>query len=424
MEIKKFLLSIKSKYSGELIYSASSFFAPVIGFMSSFIATAFISPKEMGIMQAALLIPPYFSFLQLGVFNGLNRNVAFYKARNDSIKVQKMVDTSYFVASIVSKIGLIFATLFLVYALLYSDNIIAKIAPVMIIVSLAFAPYSSHMDTTFRSGSDFKLLGQIKFKESFIHFIACLSPIVLGWIGKIIFEIVRPFSIYILRSQKQPIPPVGGFSFSEYKELLTIGFPLLLGGYIYTIFNIADQSAIGYYLSTTDLGNYTIARLVLMTFLIIPTTLSILLYPKASAKYSISRSNMGLRNFFWVSLGLNLLCLLPIAILVYYSLPYLVSTFLPDYVAGIEAAQISIFTGLTFVSSGPSIIMGVVKRNTLYIIAITIALVVFWLFAKYFYQENLNIENIAWLRFYVSFTFSVFLLLFCFYLTTLPEFNE
>jgi len=245
-----------------------------------------------------------------------------------------------------------------------------------------------------------------------------------GWIGKVAYEIIRPLTAYILRYKKQPIPPVGSFSFSEYKELLAVGFPLLFGGYIYSIFNIADQSIIGYYLSTTDLGNYTIARLVLMTFLIIPTTLSVLLYPKASGQYSVSKSNRGLRNFFWLALGINLLCLLPIAVVAYYSLPYLVTNFLPKYVKGIEAAQISVFTGLTFVSFGPSIIIGVVKRNIPYIIAITIALAGFWLCAQYLFSEGLSIEKVAWIRFYISGSFASFLLMFCFYLTILNEFNE
>ena len=98
---------INEKYKGEILFFSSSFLTPTVAFLSNVIATAYIIPSEMGVYQSILLIGTYVSFLQLGVFNGLNRNIAFYKARNRNDIVQSQVNTAHSVAQIVSLIGLL-----------------------------------------------------------------------------------------------------------------------------------------------------------------------------------------------------------------------------------------------------------------------------------------------------------------------------
>src|SRR5690554_7074218 len=105
IKVPNFVDKINSKYKGEVLYVSSNFLTPSVSFISSIIATAYIIPSEMGIYQSILLIGTYASFLQLGVFNGLNRNIAFYKAQNKHNIVQEQVNTASTVAKFISFIG-------------------------------------------------------------------------------------------------------------------------------------------------------------------------------------------------------------------------------------------------------------------------------------------------------------------------------
>lgn len=77
------------RYRGEIVYLFSSVVAPVISILGSIVASIFINPTDMGIICNCLLIGTYASFLQLGVFNGLNRNIAYYKAQKKEIIMQQ-----------------------------------------------------------------------------------------------------------------------------------------------------------------------------------------------------------------------------------------------------------------------------------------------------------------------------------------------
>lgn len=424
MKVKSRVLQFIDNYKGELVYTSSSFFNPVIGFISSFVATAFLNPEEMGTIQALLIIPPYFTLLNFGVFSGLNRNIAFYKARNEIEKVQSLVDTSYRVACILAVLGFVVATIYCLITFNDSQSILAKVSPIILFSSLCFVPLNSHLGVTFRSGQEFKKLGIINYKLSALNSIVCLGPILISWVGKVIFDTFRPIMTFILLRANQPIPAKGTFSIIEYKELLKVGFPILLVGYLMQLFNIADQSIISATLTKVDLGNYSISRLILMMFILIPTTLSVLFYPKASALYGKTGSNTGLRTFFWKALAVNSLCLVPLAIIIYNVLPFFVRSFLPMYVDGIEAAKISVFTGLTFIATGPAVIVGVVKKNTPRVVCVALALIAFWVISSTALLDPITINNVAFLRLILSAILCIFTLVYAFYLTTLSQFNE
>ena len=91
----------------ESIYLISSILYPIIGMINTIIASRYIDPSEMGVINKYLLISTYTSFLQLGVYNGLNRNIAYYKAKGDMQLVQSMVDTSFLVGKIISLINVL-----------------------------------------------------------------------------------------------------------------------------------------------------------------------------------------------------------------------------------------------------------------------------------------------------------------------------
>jgi hypothetical protein len=98
---------------------------------------------------------------------------------------------------------------------------------------------------------------------------------------------------------------------------------------------------------------------------------------------------------------------------------------MPKYEPGIVAAKINILTCLTFVSNGPSIIVGVVKRNLPIILANALALLIVWGVGFWLIEsQNLNIEGIAWLRFAVALLLSLFTIGYAYFLTTINEFNQ
>lgn len=414
------------RYKGELIFVLSNYTTPIVGLVASFIAAAYIDPADFGAIQSILLIAPYVVFLQLGTFNGLNRNLSFYKAQGDLNKVQAMVNASKYVADIVSLIGGVIALAVIAYhVFIGKSELVLIFTGIALLSTLIFSPQSTHFDTTFRSGQEFKKLGKIKFAENSINTLLGFTPIILGFIGRIVYDSVKPFLAWFLRFKNQPYKATNKGRFEDIKELIQTGFPLLLGGYILQLFLIADQSLIALFLGKEELGYYTLSKLILIAVPVIPQSIGMILYPKASAVYGEMQNNTALKGFYWKSLLLNFMVLAPVCLLLYLLIEPVTMYFMPNYAPGIQAAKINILTCFTFISNGPSIIVGVVRRNLPLIFANGIALALIWGFGWLLtHDDGGNIEKIAWLRFGVALLLSVFTLAYSYYLTRLNEFNK
>ncbi len=421
-----FIKNIKSKldaYQGELLYTSASLFRPMVALMGSLIATAFIPPAEMGMFQAVFLIIPYLAFLHFGVFNGLARNVAFYKAQGDMERVQRMVNASARVSKWVAFAGILAFIVMLLLGFYYEKSWLYLLTIGAVFSALFFGPMTLHIDTTFRSGQEFKQLGKIIYKESTLDIVNNTLPIFLGYYGKLIREFLRPIIAFFFRVREQPIPPKGGFQKADLQTLTQVGFPLLVGSYFFGVFNVADQSLILKDLGEEALGFYTISKLVLTTFFIIPATLVTMYYPKASAIYGRLKNNRELRPFFWKSLGGNILLIIPLCLVGYFLTEPVVRFFLPKYIPGIEAAKISFFTCMTYVYMGPSVIMAVVRRNIFYIIVILFSIAAMWLLPTLL-PGAISLEKIAWLRCAIGACILTVTLLYCFYLSGQDTFEE
>lgn len=402
---------------GEILYTASNFVSPVVSMLTSFIAAAFIVPKDMGIIQSVLLLATYMNFLQLGIFNGLNRNIAFYKSRNDLDRMQDMVDTSFRVSKIISIIGLVIGVLSVFYyGILAFDGFQYVLASILLLITLVLTPLRIHLETTYRSGQEFGQLGTIILKENLVFTILSALPIFIGYLGKIISDSIKLIVGFILRLEYLPIKAIGKGSLKSFKELLAVGFPLMISGYLWTVFTVADQSYIVTKLGTEQLGLYTLARFCMTAMIMVPTAINSLLYPKASAIYGKTMNPTDLKIFWRKSIVLLSIVLIPIIILGFLLITPLTYYFLPKYIGGINAAKITLMSGITFISMGPSVIMGTLRKNILYIIAISCSIGLFWGICLLFPSYFSTIENIAKLRLFISSMISIFIIIYTYYL--------
>ncbi len=335
----------------------------------------------------------------------------------------KQVSASLYVSKWVSYIGLVFGVSLICYFLLNDYNNYYIFGSITLSIVLFCTPRISHYNSTYRSGKEFKRLGSILFIQNSVFLAFSFTAFVFGFFGKIVSDISNSVIGFFLRGKNAPIKVEAQFFRDELIDLVKVGFPLLLSGYLFTLFRIADQSIIAIKLGSEELGYYTISKLILSALPVIPTTIGVLLYPKASAKYGKTKDNRGLRPFFYKSLLLNISIVIPVCLVFYFSIPYLIQWFLPEYIPGIEAAKINVITCMTFVYIGPSIIIGVVRRNIPYICILGIVLLIFWLLPLMNSFMLDSIESIAYSRLYLSIVLSISTLLYSYYLTTLNDFK-
>lgn len=390
---------IKSR-KNESLYLISSILYPIVGMVNTVIASRYINPSDMGVINKYLLITTYTSFLQLGVYNGLNRNIAYFKAQGKYQLVQSMVDTSYLVGKIISLINITLSLSIFVYAIIYLD-IICKLATFLLCVIASTTSLINHYDVTFRSSSEFGRLGKIKIKETLLSIMLIWTPILFNFIGYVFSYCIKQTYAFILRRKGTPFENKKTYSWESYKILLLTGLPMLIDGYLWTVFSVSDQTFIALNMSSEDMGLYNIARQCTMAIMIIPNAINTILYPKAADLYGRYNDKGILVKFWYKSVALYIVVMVPIALIGYYSIPFFIDYLVPKYSGGTTAAQISILTGLTYIYFGPGVIFGTLKKNYLTIVGNVIVLGLFWGITFFFPKYFMKIEDIAYLRLFL-----------------------
>lgn len=408
MSVKKLI----GRYRGEANFAISNIVTSCVTLLTGVIAAIFVDPEELGVIQTVLLVSTYASFLHLGVFSGLNRNLAFYKAKGEMDVMQDEVNTSYSVSYIVAFVSGIIGVGVLIYYLIRGYSNIYLLSCILLLANLIFTPLITNIEATYKSGQEFGRLGRIKNIQSVIYFIVSFLPAVIGALGRIIAGTINLIVGHILRFINPPYKRTGKGSLKAFKDLLFTGFPILISSYIGSLISVMDKTYIASSLSPRDVGLFTIAGYCITLFMMIPSSISALLYPKAAAIYGSTGRKDALLGFWKKSIILMALVLLPIIIVAYFLLPYVVSFVMPKYVEGIGAARITLFTCATFIYFGPSSLFGTLKKNNAYIAFQVVLLAVFWVVITAFRSFFNTLESVAWLRFVLSFIQMIFVIVY------------
>lgn len=360
----------------EILYLFSQFLTPGVGFLVNLVLMKQTSPEVIGTHQSVVLWSTYMAFLQLGVYNGLNRNLAYFLGGKQVDKFDNAVATSFVFTLFISFIQLLIVLGIALSA--FNDGSVLSMWAFVYLAVFAFTqPISVFLDTFYRTTQRFKKLSWFLLIDNGIYGINIFMIFIWGYFGFVIQSLIKMILEIFIRGYGIITSLKFRFSFTALKEQIQTGFPIMINGYLYTTFFVFDQFYITKNFSKEELGFYNLARLVLFVLPIIPTALSTILYPKASALYGSSGDDVSvLKSFFIKSLVINCLVVVPLVITIYFLIGPVTTFFLPKYVGGIGYAKLSVWGGLGFIMVGPSIILGVLKANRVNLIGL-IALIIF-----------------------------------------------
>ncbi len=391
--------------------------APAFAMLGGLIAARNLSPSEFGVIQAIMLIPVYVGFLQFGVFNGLNRNLPLFRAKGECAAAQGFVNASAKTARWVAFAGALVAIIAVLVFLARSGKSQYAYVALFLIPGLFFAPLKLHQDTVYRGMREFERLGKNIHITNFWTFLCSISTSVIGITGLAIKLGTQSLVGWLLLLRNPPLKEEATASWRDIKTLSIVGMPMLISGLIFTWLAAADRTVIATFLTAEDLGYFALAGIAMNALKVFPDSINQLLYPRVAHAYGVSGSSRSLRRFIWIGLGLNLIVMIPVAALGWFALPYLVETFLPQYVPGIYVAQITLVGALAFAYSGPSVIIPILRRNLPMQIAGVVAIAFVWLGGIYAINLGYGIVGVAVARITAIGFYGLFVLGFVFYLT-------
>lgn len=331
----------KWEFSVGTVFTISSLFQTFSGMVVSLFALNAIGPEKIGLWHTALILKPYLGFAQLGLTEGLGRELPFFMGKKRDSRVKRYVANTQFVTLLYTLTSLIL-TLWLTF--LVAEGIEQKLVFVTAGVFISTMFVDNYLSSTYRSARSFKDLSRVYIYSSLISIL--LLPLVYyfefsGYMGLLLLHSLISTLLLILH---RPFKLKSKFDKLIYFSTLKTGFPMLALNFLRNIPDTYPKILIVFFMSTTALGLTAPANAALMAFGVLPAALAKYFYPTITYQYGKD----GDRKNLWLKIKMisAYLLLLGLAGLISLAIiPYAIENFFPKYTDAVYITMLAVGIG-------------------------------------------------------------------------------
>ena len=326
----------------------------IFGLVRGIFVAGVLGPANYGIWNLLNVIISYMPYTHFGLLDGMTKKIPRLKAENKIEHSTLIRDNSFSVviaSTLIVPIGMIAISLF------FRRFFLADFVHGFRILSGFSALFYLYIFITayIRVEERFGLLSIVTgavavltllFMVVFVKLIAnSLYAVITGMVVTYLVLDIFLFA-FIKYDFKFRI------DFPILKEILSLGFPIVLINLGYVLFISVDRWIIASLLGRADLGHYGFAFTICNFLLILPMSISFTLYTKMLHRYGETKDTRSSEKLVYfpaltISYMMSVVC-----VLVVIALPLFIRLLLPDYESGIDTVTILVLAGY-FLSNVP-----------------------------------------------------------------------
>jgi O-antigen/teichoic acid export membrane protein len=326
-------------FKDTLIVFLPTFLSGLLMFLSGMLTRKFMDPEAFGLWLTLQLIILYGAFIQLGIINGVHREIPRLLGQSKETEAHRLRELGYswllllFIICAFISIGVLFLDLELKLRILISLSIIT--VPIQQFLALGRVLYITI--------SDFKKVANIQMIFGPVQSLLTIAFVYLWdiygmFIAVILANLIGSLYSYLAFDNKMNIY----INLKEIKRIMKFGVPLLMVSFAYMLLISFDRMFISFALGPKELGYYSIALLMYQTLIMFPQILEQVLYPKLNFQYGKSKKDEELLTLI-ENPSKALAIFMPFMLgTVSIITPFFINEFLPNYTNGIQAAIILI----------------------------------------------------------------------------------
>jgi O-antigen/teichoic acid export membrane protein len=330
--------------------------ALVVGLLRNIVFGKLMTPEEMGYYSIALTIASYGMLFQLGVINGLGRELPFALGQKKHARAITIVGESTIVLCLLQGLSVILYSI-IILNIPFTDDKMRSVFLWGGILALS-TPFIQLIMLRLRSE-------QRVIAFSVTQVISSISILLIGaaaikymsYLGAIISIIIINFSIYIIISKKYLEPVRYTISnIKNIKYLIKIGLPLMLGSILLNLQMGMDRIFLIKYFSVKEIGIYQVGIIPLILGTAASGIVSQYVSPKLLYRFGEGKP------LSYVFSRARLVSFITIAIMglfipfVFFGSKFIIQGWLPKYIGSIELITV-FYIGAIFISAN---IIGIV----------------------------------------------------------------
>ncbi len=343
------LRRLRLSHSVLVSFTTASTFLGLTNMASAFIILRWVPPGEMGLWYSLALVETYSSFVQLGVFNGLNRELPYRLGRQDPRALQFVSTSQGFSLAVVGlmSVGAI-ASVFV-----SSDPDVRYVLPVIFLAG-ACSLYQQFLASTYRAKLAFRKLSIIYFIDAVVS--AGTLPLVyyLGYAGLPFRYILLALTGTVIRYIWRPFRVPTHFTPQVFGSLLKVGIPLYAFSYILGAAETFPRLVLLSKGTLEMVGLLAPAMAMISLMVLVPSSLTQYAYPHMSYQLGATDNPESLWPIAWKASCGYMVFAIPVLVIGLFAVPPVIRVFLPEYIEGIDAVRWILVAGV-FLGSKMSI---------------------------------------------------------------------
>lgn len=331
------------QYKTPILYSGGSVVKALATMVVSFVTARYISPNDFGIWTTLNLAVTYSIFLQAGLINGLNLELPYAYGKGDEVQARIMAGTVQTFTLVTSSVVLLIGFSCFLFIPVQDAKIKYGILAITLFVTLSY--YQNYLMTTFRSKNSFYKLSLIQIADAFVNLATVLLVVYFSYYGLIIKAVLVISTYVLLLHFTRPIRIGLQWNKAAFAKLIKIGLPIFGLAYFEVICSTTDKLILVKYTGLTDVGLYSFGFNLLSLFTMLSMSISSYIYPRMTYNYGKTNDKTIIWEYVKKITLIIFFTHIPLAILGYYLIPIVITTFFPKYILSITISQILIFAG-------------------------------------------------------------------------------
>ena len=328
-----------TKNKSVALVTLASLLDSFVSIISGLLIARWLLPEDLGMFNALSIFTSYIILAQIGIPSGLSRELPFNFGQKKEAYAIKLAGTSKYFMILISFIILGICSLLSIYYLIVANYQYAVGVFVIGVTSAQAFYVTKYLKILYRSDNHFKQLAKIDFINTFVNLLSVYLVYKYLFYGLCLRTIILAIVDYYFTDKWKPLQTKAKFDWEDFKVLSRVGMPIYFVANIYGLWPTFQRTMILSMLGTKGLGIYALANIVQGMLSVFNNSISSISFPKMSLAYGQGKSIMQVlkipAKLVLVSLAIYSLILVVGWIL----LPPIVAFFLPNYMAGVEAAQ-------------------------------------------------------------------------------------
>ncbi len=333
-----------------------------------------VPPATLGLFNGIGLSLRYAPFLQLGILDGLYRELPYYIGRGDRKRAEELASAAQAWALTV---GIAYAAVLVVIGLWHlarSEFWMAAGWLTNAVQAIVFYYKTYYLQVTYRTSQDFSRLAFVGVVESVASLVLLLAVAWLNYYGLCVRALLVSAVSTGLLFYWRPLRVAPKWGYAHMKYLLRIGLPIFSVGQLYSFWAVLNSTLVLKFAGVEGMGLYTMVLMADTSLEIIPTAVSQVVYPRMAEHYGRTHRVEDMIRIAWKPMILTALGLIPVIAIAWHVIDPAVRLVIPAYEKAIPAMQWIIFLPLIKSFYPLASIYQVVRRQDIYGAALAVGL--------------------------------------------------